>query len=161
MSNKNFHINPKEIDVHQIIGKVSQSFALTLSNRGGKLETHLEADPSVIVADELHLTNLVYNLIDNGIKYSTEAPDIKVSTAIVDHQLELRVSDHGIGISKEDQKHVFEKFYRVSTGNVHNVKGFGIGLNYVAQVVKLHQGHIALESELGQGSTFIVTLPLH
>ncbi len=160
MSNKNFRISPKEVDVHQIIGKVAQSFTLTLSNRGGHLETHLGADPSVIVADELHLTNLVYNLIDNGIKYSTNAPEITVSTAIVDGKLELRVSDHGIGISKEDQKHVFEKFYRVSTGNVHNVKGFGIGLNYVAQVVKLHQGHIAIESTLGQGSTFIITLPL-
>lgn len=160
MSNKNFRINPKDVDVHRIIEKVTQSFALTLSNRNGKLETRLEADPSVIVADELHLTNLVYNLIDNGIKYSTDAPDITVSTAIVNGMFELRVSDHGIGISKEDQKHVFEKFYRVSTGNVHNVKGFGIGLNYVAQVVKLHQGHITLESELGQGSTFIITLPL-
>lgn len=160
MSNKNFRINPKDVDVHRIIEKVTQSFALTLSNRNGKLETRLEADPSVIVADELHLTNLVYNLIDNGIKYSTNAPNITVSTAIVNGMFELRVSDHGIGISKEDQKHVFEKFYRVSTGNVHNVKGFGIGLNYVAQVVKLHQGHITLESELGQGSTFIITLPL-
>lgn len=160
MSNKNFRINPKDVDVHRIIEKVTQSFALTLSNRNGKLETRLEADPSVIVADELHLTNLVYNLIDNGIKYSTDAPNITVSTAIVNGMFELRVSDHGIGISKENQKHVFEKFYRVSTGNVHNVKGFGIGLNYVAQVVKLHQGHITLESELGQGSTFIITLPL-
>jgi two-component system phosphate regulon sensor histidine kinase PhoR len=83
-----------------------------------------------------------------------------VSTDIVNGLFELRVSDHGIGISKEDQKHVFEKFYRVSTGDVHNVKGFGIGLNYVAQVVKLHHGHITLESEPGQGSTFIVSLPL-
>lgn len=160
MSNKNFRINPKEVDVHQIIGKVSTSFKLPIANRGGKLTTNLEADPSVVVADELHLTNLVYNLIDNGIKYSIEAPDITVSTRTVDGQLELRVSDHGIGISKADQKHVFEKFYRVSTGDVHNVKGFGIGLSYVAQVVKLHHGHIALESEPGQGSTFIVTLPL-
>ena len=160
MANKNFRINPKEVDIHQIIDKVSTSFKLPISNRNGKLTIDLQADPSVVVADELHITNLVYNLIDNGIKYSSEAPDITVSTRIVEGQLELRVSDHGIGISKDDQKHVFEKFYRVSTGNVHNVKGFGIGLNYVAQVVKLHHGHIALESELGQGSTFIVTLPL-
>ena len=160
MSNKNFRINPKEIDVHGIIEKVSQSFQLSLSNRGGKLTTDLQADPSVIVADELHLTNMIYNLIDNGIKYSTDAPDIKISTGIVNHTLEIRVSDHGIGISKDDQKHVFEKFYRVSTGNVHNVKGFGIGLSYVAQVVKLHHGHIELESELGHGSTFIITLPI-
>lgn len=160
MSNKNFHISPKEVDVHQIIAKVTQSFNLTLANRNGILTTHLSATPSVIEADELHLTNLIYNLIDNGIKYSTGAPVITVSTDIVNHQLELRVSDNGIGISKEDQKHVFEKFYRVSTGDVHNVKGFGIGLNYVAQVVKLHHGHIDLESEPGHGSTFIVTLPL-
>ena len=160
MSNKNFRINPKEVDVHQIIGKVATSFKLPIANRSGKLTTDLQADPSVVVADELHLTNLVYNLIDNGIKYSTDAPDITVSTRSVDGHLELRVSDHGIGISKADQKHVFEKFYRVSTGDVHNVKGFGIGLSYVAQVVKLHHGHIALESEPGQGSTFIVTLPL-
>jgi two-component system phosphate regulon sensor histidine kinase PhoR len=160
MSNKNFRINPKEVDVHQIIGKVATSFKLPIANRSGKLTTDLQADPSVVVADELHLTNLVYNLIDNGIKYSTDAPDITVSTRSVDGKLELRVSDHGIGISKADQKHVFEKFYRVSTGDVHNVKGFGIGLSYVAQVVKLHHGHIALESEPGQGSTFIVTLPL-
>lgn len=160
MSNKNFRINPREVDVHQIIGKVATSFKLPIANRSGKLTTDLQADPSVVVADELHLTNLVYNLIDNGIKYSTDAPDITVSTRSVDGQLELRVSDHGIGISKADQKHVFEKFYRVSTGDVHNVKGFGIGLSYVAQVVKLHHGHIALESEPGQGSTFIVTLPL-
>lgn len=160
MSNKNFHISPKEVDVHQIIDKVAQSFRLTLANRGGKFTTVLEADPAIIEADELHLTNLIYNLIDNGIKYSTDAPNILVSTAIVNGLFELRVSDHGIGIAKEDQKHVFEKFYRVSTGNVHNVKGFGIGLNYVAQVVKLHHGHIALESELGKGSTFIITLPL-
>lgn len=160
MSNKNFRISPKEVDVHQIIEKVAQSFALALSNRGGSLHTYLNANPPVIMADELHLTNLVYNLIDNGIKYSTEAPDITVSTIIIGNHLELRVSDKGIGISKEDQKHVFDKFYRVSTGNIHNVKGFGIGLNYVAQVVKLHQGHITLESALGQGSTFIITLPL-
>lgn len=160
MSNKNFRISPKEVDVHRLIAKVTQSFNLTLANRDGILRTHLNADPSIIEADELHLTNLIYNLIDNGIKYSTGSPIITISTDIVNHHLELRVSDHGIGIAKEDQKHVFEKFYRVSTGDVHNVKGFGIGLNYVAQVVKLHHGHIALESELGHGSTFIITLPL-
>ena len=113
-----------------------------------------------IVADELHMTNLVYNLVDNGIKYSTGAPQIVVSTAVEGHNVLLRVQDHGIGISKSDQRHIFEKFYRVSTGNVHNVKGFGIGLNYVAQVVRLHHGHIAVESEPGSGTTFTVSLPI-
>lgn len=161
MSNKNFRISPKEVDVHQIIGKVTQSFQLTLANRGGKLETRLEANPSVIVADELHLTNLIYNLIDNGIKYSTGAPEITVTTSVHNGSFVLSVADRGIGIAKEDQRRVFDKFYRVSTGDVHNVKGFGIGLNYVAQVVNLHQGHISLESELGQGSTFTITLPIN
>ncbi len=160
MSKKNFRINPKEVDVHQIIDKVSKSFRLTLTNRGGTIETDLQAAPPVIEADELHLTNLVYNLIDNAIKYSTEAPHITVTTATTPGHLVLKIADQGIGISKEDQKHVFEKFYRVSTGNVHNVKGFGIGLNYVAEVVRLHHGHISLESELGKGSTFIITLPI-
>ena len=157
---KTFRLNPKEIDVHPLIEKVAQSFKLTLANRGGVLETRLEASPSVVVADEMHLTNLIFNLIDNGIKYSTDAPHITVATSVEEGWFRLSVSDQGIGISKDDQRHVFEKFYRVSTGDVHNVKGFGIGLNYVAQVVKLHQGHIALESELGKGSTFTVSLPV-
>jgi two-component system phosphate regulon sensor histidine kinase PhoR len=159
MSKKSFRINPKEVDVHALVEKVAQSFKLTLANRGGSLETHLEAVPPVVVADEMHLTNLIFNLIDNGIKYSTSAPHITISTAVEDGWFRLSIKDEGIGISKDDQKHVFEKFYRVSTGDIHNVKGFGIGLNYVAQVVKLHQGHITLESELGKGSTFTVSLP--
>ena len=160
MSNKNFAINPKEIDINHLVKTVLQSFQLTISNRGGEIETHLDADPATLEADELHITNLVYNLVDNAIKYSTGAPHIVVSTACEEGNIKLSVKDHGIGIAKENQKRVFEKFYRVSTGNVHNVKGFGIGLNYVAQVVRLHQGHIALESERGQGSTFTVTLPV-
>ncbi|MBR4506718.1 MAG: HAMP domain-containing histidine kinase [Bacteroidales bacterium] len=160
MSNKNFSIHISEVDINPIIDKVMQSFKLTLSNRGGQIEKHLEAVPSVVMVDELHLTNLIYNLVDNGIKYSTGAPHIIVSTAIENGRFLLRVQDHGIGISKADQKHVFEKFYRVSTGNVHNVKGFGIGLNYVAQVVRLHHGHITLDSEPGKGSTFTISLPV-
>ena len=160
MSNKNFAINPKEVDINTLVKSVLQSFKLTISNRNGVIETHLDADPSTLEADELHITNLIYNLVDNAIKYSTGSPHIVVSTAYEEGHIKLSVKDHGIGIAKENQKRVFEKFYRVSTGNVHNVKGFGIGLNYVAQVVRLHHGHIALESELGQGSTFTVTLPI-
>lgn len=159
MSNKNFSITPREVDINPIIAKVQKSFKLTLSNRGGQIETHLDANPSLVIGDELHLTNLIYNLIDNGIKYSTDAPHIVVSTSLNENEFILSVQDHGIGINKEDQKHIFEKFYRVSTGNVHNVKGFGIGLSYVAQVVKLHHGHISLDSTPGEGSTFTIRLP--
>lgn len=156
MSNPSFSLNLTEVDVHSVVDNVAQSFRLTLNNRNGRLETLLEAVPSTIVADELHLTNLIYNLVDNGIKYSTSTPHIIVRTWREEDSLLLSVQDHGIGIAKADQKHVFDKFYRVSTGNVHNVKGFGIGLNYVAQVVKLHHGSITLESEPGRGTTFTV-----
>ena len=160
MSNSNYHLNTTEVDVNKLVEHVAKSFRLTLEGRGGKMETHLEAVPSTLFADELHLTNLIYNLVDNGIKYSTGAPHIIVSTARKGDHFLISVQDYGIGISKADQKHVFEKFYRVSTGNVHNVKGFGIGLNYVAQVVRLHHGSINLESEVGKGSTFTVSFPI-
>lgn len=159
MAGPNFNLNLAEVDLHSVIGNVGQSFRLMLNNRGGRIETQLEANPSTVVADELHLTNMLYNLIDNGIKYSTTAPHIVVRTWNEEGRLMLSVQDHGIGIAKADQKHVFDKFYRVSTGNVHNVKGFGIGLNYVAQVVKMHHGTIALESEPGRGTTFTVSFP--
>ena len=160
MSNSNFRLNNGEVDMHRIINHVAKSFRLTLEGRGGTMETHLEAEPPTLWGDELHLTNLVYNLVDNGIKYSDKAPHIVVSTARENGHFIIRVQDHGIGIAKADQRRVFEKFYRVSTGNVHNVKGFGIGLNYVAQVVSLHHGSISLESEVGEGSTFTVKLPI-
>ena len=119
MSNKNFTINPKEVDINDIVDKVLNSFKLTFANRSGIVEKHLNANPSVIIADELHMTNLIYNLVDNGIKYSNGAPHIEVSTSIDGKHFLLSIKDHGIGISKADQKHIFEKFYRVSTGNVH------------------------------------------
>lgn len=160
MANKNFSITLKEVNINSVVTTVLQSFSLTIANRGGVIETHLDAEPGTVDADELHLTNMIYNLVDNAIKYSKETPRIEVGTSRTADAMVLYVRDHGIGIAKENQKRVFEKFYRVSTGNVHNVKGFGIGLNYVAQVARLHHGHIALESELGVGSTFTVTLPL-
>ena len=159
MSTKNFSMNPQEIDLHKIIEKVIQSFAIKIDSRGGSLTCNLQANPPILWGDELHITNLVYNLIDNAVKYSTDKLDILLETRIEGDKIVLSVADHGIGISKEDQKHIFEKFYRVSTGNVHNVKGFGIGLNYVWQVVKLHNGEIAVDSTVGEGSTFTITLP--
>lgn len=160
MSNKNFKLSPKEVDAHEIIHRVAASFRLTLANRGGHIDKHLNAEPPTLVADELHLTNMIYNLVDNGIKYSNGAPHIEISTLREGSRFVISVQDHGVGIAKEDQKHIFDKFYRVSTGNVHDVKGFGIGLNYVASVVRLHHAHIKVESEPGKGSTFTVTFTL-
>jgi two-component system phosphate regulon sensor histidine kinase PhoR len=103
---------------------------------------------------------MVYNLIDNAIKYSPERLEIEVLTDKTDSNIIFSVSDHGLGINKEDQKHIFERFYRVSTGNVHDVKGFGIGLSYVHQVVMLHKGTITVDSTPGEGTTFTITLPI-
>ena len=160
MSGKKFSIQPKEIDLNSIVKESAQSFQLTIENRRGSLTTDLNPINGLLFADELHISNMVHNLIDNAIKYSEQEPRVTVTTRTENGYAILQVSDNGIGIAKEDQKHIFEKFYRVSTGNVHNVKGFGIGLNYVSQVVALHKGKISLESEPGQGSTFTISLPL-
>lgn len=160
MANKNFSLNLRQTDIHNIIEVVSKSFHMQIANRQGSLQLDLRASDHLLTIDELHITNMVFNLIDNAIKYSPTTVDIIVSTLSTPQSFVLKVADKGLGISKEDQKHIFEKFYRVSTGNVHNVKGFGIGLNYVSQVVALHQGRIEVESELGMGTTFIVTIPI-
>ena len=159
MSNKNFSLNRKEININQIVSQVSKSLKMNIESKGGDLQLNLDASPAMIYADELHFTNLVYNLIDNAIKYSPKKVNITVSTYCDNSNTILSVKDKGLGISKENQKHIFEKFYRVSTGDVHNVKGFGIGLNYVMQIVKLHGGTITVISELEQGSEFIVSIP--
>ena len=160
MANKNFSIQCSELDIDKVIRDTANSFQLSLKNRNGVIETDLHVAPSQIYADELHITNVIHNMIDNAIKYSPDNPHIRVSSSISDGMAKISIQDHGIGIAKEDQKHIFEKFYRVSTGDVHNVKGFGIGLNYVAQVIALHHGKVSVESDLGKGSTFTIILPL-
>lgn len=160
MANNNFHLNLSEVALHEVIENVCASFHLNIKNHQGQLDLHLEAEPDTLYADELHITNMIYNLVDNAIKYSPQNLHIIVSTALEGDNIVLSVRDHGLGISKEAQEHIFDKFYRVSTGDVHDVKGFGIGLNYVQQVVALHQGTIHVESELGQGTTFTVKLPV-
>ena len=168
MSRKNFALNPKEIDLNSLVLASIQNFKLTLQNRHGVIETHLGDINGTLYADDLHISNMLHNLIvqlvlllgDNAIKYSAQEPHITITTRTEPGFAIFEIADNGIGIAKEDQKHIFEKFYRVSTGDVHNVKGFGIGLNYVSQVVALHKGKISLTSEPGQGSTFTISLPL-
>jgi two-component system phosphate regulon sensor histidine kinase PhoR len=123
--------------------------------------TELKAARHAITGDPVHLTNVLFNLVDNAIKYSAERVDVMIATSSDAEGIELRVQDHGIGISRDDQRHVFERFYRVPTGNVHNVKGFGLGLHYVQQIVHAHHGTIRLRSEPGKGSTFILRLPFN
>jgi two-component system phosphate regulon sensor histidine kinase PhoR len=160
MGNKNFSLTPVEIDLNSIIDSVVHSFKVQVDSRGGSITQDFQAQPGTLYADNLHITNMIYNLIDNAVKYSPQHPDIRISTRKEGDNIILTVQDHGLGIDKENQKHIFDKFYRVNTGNVHDVKGFGLGLNYVKQVVDLHKGTIKVDSKLGEGTTFTITLPI-
>jgi two-component system phosphate regulon sensor histidine kinase PhoR len=120
----------------------------------------LNAGRPVMQGDETHITNMIYNLIDNACKYSHQSPEIVISTVNMEEGLCISVKDNGIGINKETQKHIFDKFYRAQTGNIHTVKGFGLGLSYVKSIAQAHNGRINLKSEIDKGSDFEVILPL-
>ncbi len=148
------------VDLHDIIETVAQNFLLQMDKRGGKLEFHPEADQSVVTGDLMHLTNVVSNLMENALKYTNRKPEITISSLNENNSVVISVADNGIGISKEDQKRIFDKFFRVPTGNVHNVKGFGLGLSYVKLIVEEHGGTIKIKSESNKGSRFDIHLPL-
>lgn len=152
--------NDNEIDVNETLNNITTNFALKIRERNGMLQKELNAEDALIIADNLHITNVFYNLIDNAIKYSPEDPVIQVKTSNIKNKLVVEISDKGIGIKKEDQKRVFNKFYRVSTGDVHNVKGFGLGLSYVKRIVDIHKGEIKIKSQQNKGTTFQIFLPL-
>ncbi len=148
-----------ELDVHELIREAIKYISIQIENKQGELKLNLDAENPVIFGDKTHLVNALYNLVDNAIKYSPEKPELSISTYNQEQQFILVVSDKGIGIEKEYQKKVFEKFFRVPTGDVHDVKGFGLGLSYIKKIVELHQGKIDLESTPGKGTTFTITLP--
>lgn len=153
----------QDIPVNAIVESACSTFRLKVEKAGGQIETHLDAEDDICMVDEMHFGNVVFNLMDNAYKYSREdlPLHLTISTRNLEHdRMELRVADNGIGIKKEDLKRIFEKFYRVPTGNLHNVKGFGLGLAYVWKIVRDHGGDIKAESTYGQGTTFIITLPL-
>ena len=160
MASRKVTINCKIIDLNNIVNDSAQSFLLAVKNKHGQIDLDLQPLEGELYADELHISNMIHNLVDNAIKYSPQQPHITLKTFSENGYAVFIISDNGIGIAKEDQKHIFEKFYRVSTGDIHNVKGFGIGLNYVYQVVNLHNGKINISSELGKGTTFTIHLPL-
>lgn len=149
----------EEIDLHLIIPQAVNNVGFHVMQKSGNITQNLNAKKSTIMADKVHITNLIYNLLDNANKYSPEKPKIVISTENSSTGIIIKVSDFGIGISKANQKKIFEKFSRISTGNLHNVKGFGLGLSYVKAIVDKHQGKISIESELKKGSVFIVYLP--
>jgi two-component system phosphate regulon sensor histidine kinase PhoR len=161
LDKKRLEMEMKKVNLHKVINKTVEGFELILSASDGTIHKDLQAKDPYIKGDELHLTNILFNLVDNAIKYSDNKPRIEISTRDHKQGIYLRVKDNGIGMSREEQKHVFEKFYRVPTGDKHDVKGFGIGLNYVRKMVKKHHGKIQLKSEPKAGSTFRIFFPAY
>jgi two-component system, OmpR family, phosphate regulon sensor histidine kinase PhoR len=153
-------LNLKPLHVHLVIREALENVHLQLEGKGGSSELQLNARTDLIEADEVHFMNLITNLIDNAIKYSKENLLIRISTHSTTRILVIRIEDNGIGMTKETQRRIFEKFYRAHTGNLHNVKGFGLGLSYVKTIVEAHLGRIKVDSTIGKGTTFTLEFPL-
>ncbi len=160
MEKQEIRLNKKPIHVHDVICHVLDNFNLQFQDKNGVVYKELNAENDDIVADEVHFTNLISNLVDNAVKYSDKNLVLRVSTSNIGHSVQIKIEDNGIGMSKESLKKIFEKFYRAHTGNVHNVKGFGLGLSYVKTIVDAHNGKIKVDSVLGKGTTFTIDLPL-
>lgn len=152
-------LKESNVNMHDVIGKVLNSLSVQIEQRQGEVELAFEANEEVVQGDELHLSNVFYNLVDNAIKYSPATLHLKVSTANENNGIRVSIQDHGLGMSRDQTLRVFDKFYRVPTGNVHNVKGFGLGLSYVKKMAEAHGGTVEAESQPGEGSTFSVWLP--
>lgn len=147
------------VDMHQLAREVAEHFKLPMQERSADLDLRLEATNTVVIGDRVHLGNALTNLLDNALKYGMAGNRILVRTHTSGDRIGIDVRDHGIGIGRDDLKHIFERFYRVHTGNVHDVKGFGLGLHYVQQIAKAHHGDVTVVSEPGRGSTFTLWLP--
>ncbi len=151
----------ENVNIHQVIDDVLKSMKIVFESRNGTIVQHLNAKQCVVFGDKVHLTNVIYNLLDNANKYTPNKPEIIISTTNNnDETIQISIQDNGIGISRANQKKIFEKLYRVPTGNRHDVKGFGLGLSYVKVILDIHQGNISVQSELKKGSEFTFTIPL-
>jgi two-component system phosphate regulon sensor histidine kinase PhoR len=152
----------KELDLNELLEQTASTFSLRVEHTGGKITTEIEAVDSAIFVDEVHFQNAITNLMDNAVKYRKpdEPINIHIRTWNEGDRLLFSISDNGLGIKKDNVKKIFDKFYRVHTGNVHDVKGFGLGLAYVKKIINLHDGDIRCDSELGRGTKFTVSLPL-
>lgn len=160
--NKTAVLKKKYTDLNEMVENIASSFTLRVEHTGGKVYTGIEAVDSTMYVDEMHFQNVIFNLLDNAVKYAKADQPLNVylKTWNTEHHLCLSVRDTGVGIKKENLKKIFDKFYRVHTGNVHDVKGFGLGLAYVKKMVDLHDGEIRVDSEYGKGTTFTIKLPI-
>ena len=148
-----------ELDLHALVRDVMRSSDIIVSRRNGHIELDLQAEIHRVQGDRIHLTNLLYNLVDNAVKYTEKEPRIRIATRNDDKGVTVSVTDNGIGIPAAEHRKIFERLYRVPTGNIHNAKGFGLGLSYVRTVVERHGGRIKVESAPGRGSTFHIFIP--
>lgn len=160
LENNTIELNLKRLSAHNFIESAISNIRIQVEEKSGKLDINFKATKDAILADEVHFTNLISNLLDNAIKYSQDNLHIKVSTLNSGNQFKIIIEDNGIGMSKETLSRIFEKFYRAHTGNIHNVKGFGLGLSYVKAMIEAHKGTIKAESTLGKGTTFTIGFPL-
>ncbi|MFY9152475.1 MAG: HAMP domain-containing sensor histidine kinase [Prolixibacteraceae bacterium] len=151
----------KEVNINALINSVVLNFELRVKSKNGELTSDLKAEPSIIKGDEVHITNVLFNLLDNAVKYSKDEPKIIISSELNDGHVIVSIKDHGIGIQKEHIGQIFERFYRVPTGNVHDVKGFGLGLSYVQKIIEAHRGKIKVESALNKGTKFMIYFPIN
>ena len=159
LDTENTTLNKKSLDFHELLVEVKDTFDFNQLANGGKILIENNASVFTIQADPIHITNVVYNLLDNAVKYCTTKPFISITTKNERNYLVIEIKDNGIGIRKEDLRMIFDKFYRVSTGNIHDIKGFGLGLFYVKLIINEHNGSIDVKSKLGEGSTFTIKLP--
>lgn len=159
LDSRSFKLNLQKQDIHILIRKASESIKLPLQRKQGVIALNLDAENSICNVDEVHFSNVIFNLLDNAIKYSENIPEITITTKNTKSGVSIAILDNGIGMSKDVKSKIFEKFYRISTGNVHNIKGFGLGLSYVKAIVLASNGTIDVESELGKGSAFKIFLP--
>lgn len=154
-------LKPQPIYLNALIKDLLQSFELQVTRRSGSIQFYPDAETDSIEGDKVHITNVIFNLLDNANKYSPEIPELTISTFNKDNNVCVKVTDKGIGISRENLRKIFDKLYRVPSGNLHDVKGFGLGLSYVKAIIEKHNGQIAVESQPGKGSSFTIILPIY
>jgi two-component system phosphate regulon sensor histidine kinase PhoR len=159
MDKEQLVLKKESIDLHELLEEAKENFEINQLEQGGTIELKLEASNGVLTADPVHITNVIYNLLDNAVKYCDQVPQVVLSTRDDRKGIVFEITDNGIGIRKEDQKMIFDKFYRVPTGNLHNVKGFGLGLYYVKLIIEAHGGKLDVKSAPGKGTSFTILLP--